>query len=129
MNQQPSRQFGSSLLELLIAVTISLVAVSAMVSLMAGTLGAGKESLENSRLTNELRATMQIISRDLRRANYNEEFLDCIGETRYILLGQPICGDSPQKSAHKLLYGLGGTVRTPGRKLGNHLRYRSVLRR
>jgi type II secretory pathway component PulJ len=79
MFKQPSKQAGSGLLELLIAVTVSLIAVTAMVTLMASTLGAGKESLENSRLTNELRSAMQIISRDLRRANYNEEFLTCIG--------------------------------------------------
>lgn len=65
-----TKQNGVTLIELLIAMVISVVASSAMVMLMANTLGSGTRTIAMTHLTQDMRTAMQIISRDLRRANY-----------------------------------------------------------
>jgi len=70
-------QFGFGLIEMLISTALSLLAVTVMVILMANTLGTGAETIQMSRLSQELRASLQLMSRDLRRANYHSGFLNC----------------------------------------------------
>jgi len=67
-----SRQGGMTLIELMIAMVISLIVSGAMVVLMANTLGTGTRTINMTHLTQELRTALQIMSRDLRRANYIE---------------------------------------------------------
>ena len=66
----PGRQLGMSLTELLVATVISLVSSSAMIMLMSNTFGSTSRTIAMTGLTQKMRASMQIISRDLRRANY-----------------------------------------------------------
>jgi len=70
-------QCGFGLIEMLISTALSLLAVAVMVILMANTLGTGAATIQMSRLTQELRASIQLMSRDLRRANYHSGFLSC----------------------------------------------------
>lgn len=53
------------------------MAVTMMVVLMANTLGSAATTIQMSRLSQELRASMQLMSRDLRRANFHSGFLNC----------------------------------------------------
>jgi type IV pilus assembly protein PilW len=73
----PGRQHGLGLIEMLVSMALSLMAVGVMVILMANTLGSGSASIQMSRLSQELRASMQLMSRDLRRANFHSGFLSC----------------------------------------------------
>lgn len=66
-------------MEMLVAMSISLVVSLAMVGLMANTLGTGTQTIGAARLTSEMRAALQIMSRDLRRANYHANFMKCFG--------------------------------------------------
>ena len=75
----PVRQRGLGLIEMQVSIALSLMAVSVMVILMANTLGSGATSIQMSRLSQELRASMQLMSRDLRRANFHSGFLNCFG--------------------------------------------------
>jgi len=75
------RQKGVTLIELLVAVTISIIAVSGMLAAMANTLGTGGQTIKMTRMTQEMRTTMQLMTRELRRANYHSGFLDCYGNT------------------------------------------------
>ena len=70
-------QHGFGLIEMLISMALSLLAVSVMVILMANTLGSGATTIQMSRLSQELRASMQLMSRDLRRANFHSSFYNC----------------------------------------------------
>jgi type IV pilus assembly protein PilW len=70
-------QRGFGLIEMLISMALSLLAVSVMVILMASTLGSGTATIQMSRLSQELRASMQLMSRDLRRANFHSSFYNC----------------------------------------------------
>lgn len=72
-----NKQRGIGLIEMLISMTLSLLAVGAMVVLMSSTLGTGTTTIQMSRLSQELRASMQLMSRDLRRANFHSGFLAC----------------------------------------------------
>ncbi len=75
----PLGQRGLGLVEMMVSMTLSLLAVSTMVVLMSNTLGSGATTIQMSRLSQELRASMQLMSRDLRRANYHSSFLNCFG--------------------------------------------------
>lgn len=74
-----SGQSGVTLIELMIAMSISLVVSLAMVTLMANTLGTSTRTIGMAKLSAELRAAMQIMSRDVRRANYHANFAKCFG--------------------------------------------------
>ena len=80
-NKGWQRQKGMTLMELLIAGTISLIAASGMVIVMANTLGTGSQTIQAARLTQEMRTAMQIMSRELRRANYHSSYMACYGNT------------------------------------------------
>lgn len=74
------RQRGLTLIETLVAMVISLVAAMSMISLMANTLGTGTRTIKMTRLTSELRAALQIMTRDVRRANYHGNFIKCFAD-------------------------------------------------
>ena len=73
----PGYQRGLGLLEMMISMTLSLLVIATMTVLMANTLGSGATTIQMSRLSQELRASMQLVSRDLRRANYHSGYLAC----------------------------------------------------
>jgi hypothetical protein len=71
------KQLGIGLIEMLISMTLSLLAVGVMVVLMSSTLGTGSTTIQMSRLSQQLRASMQLMSRDLRRANFHSGYISC----------------------------------------------------
>jgi len=73
------KQKGVTLIELLVAGVISLIAASGMVLVMASTLGTGSQTIQMARLTQEMRTGMQMMSRELKRANYHSTYLSCYG--------------------------------------------------
>ena len=75
--QHLKNQRGFGLIEMLVSMALSLLAVSVMVILMASTLGTGTATIQMSRLSQELRASIQLMSRDLRRANFHSSFYSC----------------------------------------------------
>ena len=79
-------QKGVTLIELLIAMVISLIVSTAMVMLMANTMSSGTQTIQMTRLTQDLRAAIQIMSRDLRRSSYTSEAIQCFAN--------PACGSN-----------------------------------
>ena len=69
-----------TLMELLVAGSISIVVSSGMVILMASTLGTGTQTIKMTKLSSEMRTAMQIMTRELRRANYHASFIRCYGK-------------------------------------------------
>lgn len=65
-----ARQRGISLTELMIGLTIGLIALTGTLGLFSGHLRSNNELLRTTRLNNELRGAMDMIVRDLRRASY-----------------------------------------------------------
>jgi len=74
-------QGGMTMMELLIAGAISLIASAGMLTLMINTLGTSSQTISMTRLTQDMRSTMQIMTRELRRANYHAGFMNCFGDT------------------------------------------------
>lgn len=72
-------QKGFSLIELMIGLVIGLVVSAAMIAFMAATLKSNSETIQSMKLSNELRALTEIISRDLRRARGMQDPLANIG--------------------------------------------------
>lgn len=73
------KQSGVTLIELMVAMVISLVVSGSLVMLMANTMGTGTQTIQMTRLTQEMRSAMQLMTRDLRRANYHVGALNCFG--------------------------------------------------
>lgn len=71
------RERGVTLIEMLIGLALSLVVVSSMVGLMSNSLGTATRIIQMTQLSDELRNTMSMATRDLRRANYNANAFQC----------------------------------------------------
>jgi prepilin-type N-terminal cleavage/methylation domain-containing protein len=73
----PRRQSGFTLMETMISLALSLVVTSAMVVLMGNSLGTTTRIIQMTQLTDELRNTMSMLTRDIRRANYSAKAAYC----------------------------------------------------
>jgi hypothetical protein len=76
---KPNHKFqrGLGLVEMLVSMSLSLMAVAAMIILVSSTLGSSSTTIQMSRLSQEMRASLQLMSRDLRRANFHSGYLSC----------------------------------------------------
>jgi hypothetical protein len=80
MNQnQFHRQSGATLMEVLIAMTISLVVTAAMIAMMSNSLGTTARIIHMTKLGDDMRVAMQMMTRDLRRSSYNADAMYCYG--------------------------------------------------
>lgn len=71
------RQTGVTLMEAMVSLALSLVVTTAMVTLMGNSMGSATRIIQMSQLTDELRNAMSMMSRDVRRANYNANSIYC----------------------------------------------------
>ena len=77
MKHMQRYQSGASLMEVLIAMSISLVVTAAMIALMSKSLGTTARIVKMTMLADDLRITMQVMGRDLRRSSYNAHSFYC----------------------------------------------------
>jgi len=75
------RQSGITLIETMISLALSLIVTSAMVVLMANSLGTSTRIIHMSQLTDELRNAMSMMTRDVRRANFSANAIFCYGNS------------------------------------------------
>ena len=93
-------QRGATLIETLIALSLSMVVVSSMVALMGNSLGSASRIIQMTQLADEMRNTMSMMTRDLRRANYNANAhlcyanSDCANDGTASQVGEVIINDS-----------------------------------
>lgn len=71
------RQTGASLMEVMIAMSLSLVVTASMIALMANSLRNTSRIIQMTQLTDDLRVAMQMMSRDVRRSSYNANSMFC----------------------------------------------------
>jgi hypothetical protein len=71
------RQRGATMMEVLIAMTISLVVTAAMIAMMSNTLGTTARIIHMTKLTDDMRVAMQMMTRDVRRSSYNANSMFC----------------------------------------------------
>lgn len=72
-----SRGFG--LIELMISILLGLIVIAAVTSLVLATLRVDTETLRMTRLTQDLRSVMALVTRDIRRAGYWPYAIEDIG--------------------------------------------------
>ena len=71
------RQSGASLMEVLVAMSISLVVTASMIALMANSLGTTTRIIKMTKLTDDMRIALQMMTRDVRRSSYNANSMFC----------------------------------------------------
>lgn len=59
---------GFALIEMMVALVVGLIIIGAVLALVVALMRSNRQTLETTRLTQELRATMAVISADVRRA-------------------------------------------------------------
>jgi len=72
-----SRQVGASIMEVLVAMSISLVVTASMIALMANSLATTGRIVKMTKLADDMRVAMQMVTRDLRRSSYNANSFYC----------------------------------------------------
>lgn len=72
-------QGGFTIMEVLLSISLSLVVTGAMVALMASSLRNTSRIVNMTKLTDDLRMTMQMLTRDVRRSSYNANAMYCYG--------------------------------------------------
>jgi len=78
---------GFSLMEMMIAMTIGLIASGAMIALMSNSLGNTARIVKMNKLAEDLRTTAQMMSRDVRRSSYTANAVYCFGNPECSTLG------------------------------------------
>lgn len=77
MSMDKRRQAGATLMEVLVAMSISLVVTASMVALMANSLGSTTRIIKMTKLSDDMRVAMQMMTRDVRRTSYNANSMFC----------------------------------------------------
>jgi prepilin peptidase dependent protein B len=67
------KQIGLTLIELMIAMVIGLLLVAAVITLYVSMAGSNVDHLKSIRLNHELRSTLALMARDIRRAGHNQD--------------------------------------------------------
>lgn len=64
---------GFSLVELMVALVVGLIVIGAVLALVMAIMKSNRETIQSTRLTQELRATIAVIASDLKRARSVED--------------------------------------------------------
>lgn len=71
----PGHVRGLSLIELMVAVVIGLIVLGGLTSIVVATIRTNTDNARMTRLTQEMRGSMQLITTDLRRAGFSRDAL------------------------------------------------------
>ncbi|MGD9661074.1 MAG: PilW family protein [Porticoccaceae bacterium] len=80
----PARQRGISLIELMVGIAISLILLAGVITVMLRISTAGGESVQATRLNQQLRGSLDVMTKELQRAGYVNWFVsweNCSGNT------------------------------------------------
>lgn len=78
MNKRIRRQSGFGLVELMVGLAVGMIVVVAALSLLTTTMASSNDSIKMTRLDQELRQVMSMLSRDLRRATSWDPAVDVV---------------------------------------------------
>jgi prepilin-type N-terminal cleavage/methylation domain-containing protein len=85
-----ARARGFTLVELMVALVAGLIVSAAVLSFFLSSMKSNGEYVQSTRLTQELRNTLDLMSRDLRRAGYDDDGLRFLGNSHTSELA-PVC--------------------------------------
>jgi Tfp pilus assembly protein PilW len=75
------RQAGFSLIEMMVALVAGMIVVAAVIAFMMSSFSSNADYVRSTRLTQELRNTLDLAVRDLQRAGYDDDALLYLGNT------------------------------------------------
>jgi type IV pilus assembly protein PilW len=85
---------GFSLVELMVALVVGLIVIGAVLALVVSMMSANNQTIQVTRLTQELRATTAVIASDLKRAKGSDDpFAAAISGNNYATI-DPVSGNS-----------------------------------
>jgi Tfp pilus assembly protein PilV len=110
------RQFGFNLIELMVSMLVGMLVVAGAVGLIVNINSSNARTVESARLTQELRATLQLIAGDLLRARRLDDPFGEIGKGAlaqangniYYSTFDPITSPTPTGAANCILYSYQG---------------------
>ena len=70
MTRNTFKQAGLSMIELMISIAVGLIVVSGVIGMFVSTVTSNAENIKMTRLNQEMRAVMDVMVRDIRRAGY-----------------------------------------------------------
>ena len=70
---------GFSLVEMMISVVLGLIVIGSVITLVVATMRSNTQNIQSTRLTQELRAILDVVTRDVRRARYSPNAINRIG--------------------------------------------------
>lgn len=73
------RQAGFSLIEMMVALVAGMIVLAAVIAFMMSSFSSNAEYVRSTRLTQELRNTLDLVARDLQRAGYDDNALLYLG--------------------------------------------------
>ena len=103
-----TRTTGFGLIELMVAMVVGLIVVGAVLALVVSIMRSNRQTLQATRLTQELRATLSVVSSDLRRARSVDDPLS----TAVVVTGNPYRAVTTA-TAGCVIYGYDGAVDGP----------------
>ena len=72
-----ARQTGATVMELMISMAMSLIVTSSMIIMMGNSLGNTARIVQMTKLSDDMRVALQMMSRDVRRSSYNANSMFC----------------------------------------------------
>ncbi|MFL6593695.1 MAG: PilW family protein [Luteimonas sp.] len=103
-----AREAGFGLIELMVAMVLGLIVVGAVLALVVSIMRSNRQTLQATRLTQELRATLSVVSSDLRRARSVDDPLSAA----VLVAGNPYKAVSTA-AAGCVIYGYDGAANGP----------------
>lgn len=73
----PRRSCGFCLVEMMVGFTVSLIVTMTMITLVTGLMSNASRIILMTKLSDDLRVSMQMMSRDVRRSNYTADAIYC----------------------------------------------------
>ena len=101
---------GFSLIELMVSLVVGLIVSGAALALVASIIKSNSDTVRSTRLTQELRATAEVIARDLRRARSDYDPISNVGTTPLL----QACNTIDTSTAGCVTYGYNCTSSTAG---------------
>lgn len=114
---------GFSLIEMMVAMAIGLIVMAGAITVIVAISQSNSETIQSTRLTQELRALATVIANDIKRARHLNDPLAKVGqgapcqpstEPCYVLTPAYAAPPLPAATAPCLTYGYTGTTSSPG---------------
>jgi len=106
--RSPRRTRGFTLIELMVALVLSLIIAGAVLALVLAIIRSNRLTLQSTRLNQELRATLSVVAADLRRARGVDDPLSSA-----LLVGGNPFGPMSTANANCVIYAYAGAVDGP----------------